>query len=100
MSRVTRNVQRPDAVAITIDGVEIRVFPGETVASAILMSDRARFRVDRSGRARGMFCNMGVCSECFVWVEGPGSPRRRLRACLTPVSAGMAVNTDKRDGTT
>jgi sarcosine oxidase subunit alpha len=49
------------------------------------------FRADLEGQARGMFCNMGTCGECFVTVEAPGRPARRLRACLVPVELGMVV---------
>lgn len=92
MSRVTHGLQRPDAITLSIDGVTVTAFPGETVAAAMLMAQQLRFRDDRSGTPRGMFCNMGTCSECMVWLARDGG-WRRTRACLTPVAPGMAVTT-------
>ncbi len=43
---------------------------------------------DSFGRLRTPFCNMGVCFDCMVEVEDAPS---RVRACLTPVRAGMRV---------
>lgn len=68
MSRVTQGVERPDPVKLTIDGETMSAHPGETVAAAMLMAQKLRFRDDRAGTPRGMFCNMGTCSECMVWL--------------------------------
>jgi sarcosine oxidase subunit alpha len=93
MSRILTGVDRPEPVTILLDGIGISAFPGETLAAAILMADRLRFRDDRAGRPRGMFCNMGTCSECTVWLSRDGIAWRRVRACLIPVSAGLEVRT-------
>jgi aerobic-type carbon monoxide dehydrogenase small subunit (CoxS/CutS family) len=92
MSRVTHNVERPDSLTLTIDGMTVTAFPGETVAAAMLMAQQLRFRDDRSGTPRGMFCNMGTCSECMVWLARD-TGWRRVRACLIPVAADMVVTT-------
>jgi predicted molibdopterin-dependent oxidoreductase YjgC len=81
-------VRRPDAVEIVVDGARIRAFPGESVAAALLSDGRRAFRVTARGEPRGPFCNMGVCFECVVEVDGA-----RVRACLAPVRAGMVVRT-------
>lgn len=39
-----------------------------------------------------MFCGLGVCRECLVTVDG----RPNLRACMTPLEAGMRVETTPR----
>ena len=83
---------RPGAFAITVDGRELAVHPGETLAAALLASEQLRLRDDRAGAPRGAFCNMGTCSECTVWVARDGSFDRR-RACLLPVSPGLRVLT-------
>lgn len=59
---------------------------GETVASALLAAGHWHFRTDRAGDARGPYCGMGNCHECLVRVDGESR-----RACLVPVTAGMAV---------
>lgn len=92
MSRVTQGVDRPDPFALTIDGVPMSAYPGETIATAMLAAQQLRFRDDRSGAPRGIFCNMGTCSECMVWLACE-TGWRRIRACLTPIRAGMVVAT-------
>ena len=90
--RKTQGVSRGEPFAFSVDGDAIQAYPGETIAAAMLAADAAGFRRDRSGRARGLFCNMGVCSECLVHVR-EGDVSRRLRACLVPAEPGMTVET-------
>lgn len=93
MKRVEQGVTRPAPIAVDVDGTPVQVHPGETVAVAVLAGS-LRFRDDRSAHARGMFCNMGTCSECTVWVaDGDAMRWRRLRACLVPVAPGMRIRT-------
>lgn len=92
-ARIDRGVSRGRRVTMLIDGREVAAFEGETVATAMLAADLAGFRRDGAGAPHGLFCNMGTCSECFVGVRIDAAPRRRLRACLTPVAAGMAIDT-------
>ncbi|UAK22912.1 (2Fe-2S)-binding protein [Sphingomonas nostoxanthinifaciens] len=90
--RIETGVARADAVTIWIDGAPVQAFPGETVLAVLAASGRTALRVDRQGAARGAWCNMGTCSECFVSVRS-GGIERRLRACLTPIADGMTVET-------
>ena len=92
MMRIEKSVSRPAQFPVELDGASVMVHPGETVAVAVLTATM-RFRDDRSGRARGMFCNMGTCSECTVWIAQAGDDWRRLRSCLVPVGAGMRIRT-------
>lgn len=93
-TRPTHGVRRPTAVTIHLDGVPIAVYPGESLATAILASGRRAFRRTASGEVRGPYCNMGVCFECTVTVDG----RPGVRACMTEVRAGMAIATGIRHG--
>lgn len=88
MTRIETGVERPGPVTIAVDGDEVQAYPGESLAAALLASGRRAFRRTAAGDARGPFCNMGVCFECMVEVDG-----RRVRACTTPVVAGMDVRT-------
>lgn len=46
-------------------------------------------RTAKDGAPRGVFCGMGVCFDCLVRVDG----RAGVRACVTPIRAGMRVET-------
>jgi hypothetical protein len=85
---------RGPALELLVDGVPVEAFPGETVATALLASGRRAFRRTAQGDLRGPFCNMGVCFECLVTVDGvPG-----VRACVTTVRPGMAIATGVASG--
>ncbi len=62
-------------VVISVDGEPVEAAAG-TPLGAVL-------------HARGfpLFCGMGVCFDCLVTVDGRGG----VRACTTPVRAGMRV---------
>jgi sarcosine oxidase subunit alpha len=81
----------PEPIFIRVDGAEVTALPGEMLVSALLAAGQPVFRADLEGQPRGLFCNMGTCGECFVTVELPGRPARRLRACLVPVGRDMVV---------
>ncbi len=92
MKRLDANRSAP--IRLSVDGRTLDAFPGETVATALLAARRRAFRHSRRGEPRGPFCNMGVCFDCLVTVDGVAD----VRACLTPVVDGMAVETGTRDG--
>ncbi len=90
MTRVTDGFTRGDRVAIDVDGERLEAYLGETVASALIAAGRRGFRrTERLGAPRGLYCGIGLCFDCLVWVEGVG----RLRACQTPVAPGLRVRT-------
>lgn len=75
-------------VAFTLDGAPAEALAGDTLLTAILThADHVRTSEFGDGLRAG-FCWMGACQDCFVWVEGLG----RVRACTTPLAAGMAVH--------
>lgn len=88
MIRIEKGVERPEPVTIRVDGSPVEAYPGESLAAALLASGRRVFRRTATGEPRGPFCNMGVCFECVVEVNG-----RRLRACTTAVQEGLEVRT-------
>ncbi|HEU5335342.1 MAG TPA: (2Fe-2S)-binding protein [Terriglobales bacterium] len=77
----------PDAVRLKINGVEVRVPRGCTVAAAVLLSGRSAFRRSISGEARGPLCGMGICFECRVRVDG----QAHVRSCQLLCRDGMEV---------
>ena len=91
--RSSRDVVRGGTLSFVVDGRPVTAFEGETLASAMIEGNARVFRLDSSGKPRGLFCNMGVCSECLVDVASDGLPTRRVRACITAAAAGMIVST-------
>jgi D-hydroxyproline dehydrogenase subunit gamma len=92
--RVTANVDRPAAVSIVVNGVTVPAYEGESLMTALMASGRLAFTRGRFDRARGPFCNMGICFDCLVLVEDPARPDAmptRLRSCLTTVRDGLRV---------
>lgn len=80
---------RGAVVRMTFDGAPIEAHEGETVAAALWAAGvRAVRRSTVLQQPRGVFCNMGICFECLVRVDG-----RDVRSCVTPVRDGMAVET-------
>jgi D-hydroxyproline dehydrogenase subunit gamma len=77
--RITKNVTRPQAVTIQVNGRDVTAYEGESLATALLATGIVR-----------TYCNMGVCFDCLVEVEDAGE-RLRVRACLTAVRAGLRV---------
>jgi predicted molibdopterin-dependent oxidoreductase YjgC len=77
-----------DTVVIVVDGREIRVPAGVSVAAALLGAGHVGFTAAPvSGRARGPWCLMGACFACLVAIDGiPGE-----RACMTTVRDGMRI---------
>ena len=73
----------------TLDRRPLDAFAGESVAAALFAAGHRELRQSpRDGAPRGMFCMMGSCQECLVWV-GP----RQLPACQVPGTAGLDVQT-------
>lgn len=92
--RVTADVDRPAAVSIAVNGVTVPAYEGESLMTALMASGRLAFTPSRFGRARGPFCNMGICFDCLVVVEDPARPDAmptRVRSCLATVRDGLRV---------
>ena len=73
--RIEKGVTRPEAVTIDVDGEAMPAYPGESLAAALLAGGRRAFRVTEAASPAGPFCNMGVCFDCLVEVDGGGSAR-------------------------
>ena len=80
-------------LTVHLDGEPVQAFAGESVAALLLALGRRTFRhTDKLGEPRGLFCGMGVCYDCLVTIDG----QPNVRACLTPVQAGMVIETGGR----
>ena len=82
-------VERGQAITIIVDGVPLPAYMGETIAGALLAAGRRAWRRTSHGQPRGVFCGIGLCFDCLVTVNGTPN----VRACVTPVAAGMVVET-------
>ncbi|MFF3563183.1 (2Fe-2S)-binding protein [Streptomyces sp. NPDC002574] len=93
--RLARAAPGP-AFTVTLDGREIPVLPGRTVAAALWSAGVVAWRTTRTGgEPRGVFCGIGVCFDCLVTVNGrPGQ-----RACVVEARPGDIIETDGTDGT-
>lgn len=91
MGRLVRLAETGRApVRFVLDGTERQALAGDTVLTAILSVAPALRRSEFGPEFRAGFCLMGACQDCWVWQEdGP-----RLRACSTPLAAGMQLLTD------
>jgi hypothetical protein len=79
-------------IEFTFDGAAVGGREGEPIAAALFA---AGFRVLRTmprfDDARGGYCMIGRCTDCMVVVDDiPNVP-----ACLTPISAGLDVRTQR-----
>lgn len=79
----------PDTVRVNIDGRELTVPSGTTVAAALFLSGHSQFRTSVAGQPRAALCGMGICFECRVTVDG----RPDSRTCQILVKDGMVVST-------
>lgn len=78
---------------MTVDGVSLTAFEGESLAVALGAGGIGAFRRSvRHGAPRGPFCHMGICQECLVLIDGV-----RVQSCLIAVRDGLAVALLKTD---
>ncbi len=79
-------------VTFSFDGQRIEALEGESLAFALW---GAGIRVlgydERQGHARGLSCGIGHCYNCRVTIDGVPD----VRSCITPVAAGMQVQSQK-----
>jgi sarcosine oxidase subunit alpha len=85
-------VERGRELSFEIDGIRISAHDGETVAMALFAADRMTVRRSaKLGAPRGVFCNMGICYECLVYIDGDAG--RAVRSCTLLVVDGMKLKT-------
>ena len=71
-------------IKIQVDGEELELDPGTTIASAILD------RPELGAMSWRPLCGMGICWGCRAWIDG----RLHQRSCLVEAESGMEVVTD------
>ena len=88
--------QLPDGagrrVTVSIDGREVSVAAGVSVAAAVLEHCAGPTRTTPvSGGPRAPYCMMGACFECLMQIDGV--PNRQ--ACMVAVADGMHIARQK-----
>lgn len=75
--------------AFLMDGKPVTFTPGQSIAEALLVKGITAVRKTIKGNSRGIFCNMGICGECRVIVEGAPN----ICSCQEPAREGLVVQT-------
>ncbi len=84
-----------ETVKITLNGQEIQVSQGMTVAAAVLTQGLRYTRTTPiSNSKRSPFCMMGVCYDCLMVIDG----KANQRACSTYIKKGMQIKTQQGVG--
>lgn len=78
----------PETISLSVDGEELRVATGTTVAAAVLLVG-SRARTSVTGEPRAPLCGMGICYECRVTINGV--PHQK--GCQILCEPGMDVRT-------
>ncbi len=78
-------------ITLRINGVQLTVEDGTTVAAAIIRAGETTFRRSVADEARGPLCGMGICLECRVTIDGV----ELQRSCSLIAKDGMEVYTDE-----
>jgi glycine/D-amino acid oxidase-like deaminating enzyme len=76
-----------ERLSIEFDGQAIEARAGETVLAALVAGGYSAQCIGKDGAPRGVFCGMGVCHDCLVFIDGKASQR----ACLAKVRDGQKV---------
>lgn len=79
-----------EEITFSFDGRALSGFADEPIVAALFANGVRIFRtMPKTGAARGGFCFAGRCSDCQVMVDGVPN----VMACVTPLAAGMRVET-------
>jgi predicted molibdopterin-dependent oxidoreductase YjgC len=79
------------AVKISVNGADVFVSRGTTVAVAVISAGITKFRRSVVGEPRSALCGMGICFECRVTIDGAA----HARSCQIICAEGMVVRTDE-----
>ncbi len=79
-------------IRFEVDGKPCTGLDGDTVLTAVLTLGTQLRSSDLNGLPRAGFCLMGACQDC--WMDSADG--QRLRACSTPLVAGMRLLTTRR----
>ena len=82
----------PQMVTILLDGSPVNAVSGEPIAAALMaVGIKVLRRTSKTSEPRGLFCAVGLCTDCMMTVDGVPN----VRTCITPVRDGMRVRTQR-----
>lgn len=85
--RINTGIDRGSPVSFSFNGQAYSAYEGESVACALFAAGIKHLRNSpREQTPRGMFCLMGSCQECIVWIDG-----RKVASCQQAVTPGLEV---------
>jgi len=86
--RFEAGMVRGKAIAVKVNGVNIKAYEGESIGAVLTASGVRKIRyAPHHHDPRGLYCGMGSCYGCLVTVNG----QPNIRACVTPVESGMEI---------
>lgn len=84
-----------EKIEITFNGQKLQVEKGQMIAAALYAQGiRINRYTIKYQEPRGIFCGIGQCTDCAMIVNG----RPNTRTCITPVAAGMTIETQYGSG--
>ena len=88
-------LEKRNKVTIEFDGKPIEAYEDEPIAAALMAAGIHVLRyTPKYHEPRGVFCAIGQCTDCMMMVDGVPN----VRTCITPVRAGMKVETQHGRG--
>ena len=82
-------------VNVIVNSKEIIARKGEPILAVLIASGFDSTRTtEKLAAPRGLFCGIGVCTDCLVTVNGMPN----VRSCVTPVEEGMVIQTQSGRG--
>lgn len=81
-----------EPIPFQFNGTSFEARPGEPVGAALLAQGVRTLRESPvDGEPRGLYCGIGHCYECRIWVNNSS----QVRACITPVEAGAEYTSER-----
>jgi aerobic-type carbon monoxide dehydrogenase small subunit (CoxS/CutS family) len=85
--RIGGDAGRGARVRLTVDGHRFHAYAGESLSTALWAAGVRELAGGIDGPpSRPVFCAMGICQQCAVWIDG-----RRVEACRTQVYDGLVA---------
>lgn len=82
--------QKEQEITIFYNGEKLKAEKGQMIAAALYAQGiRINRYTIKNNKPRGIFCGIGQCTDCAMIVNG----RPNTRTCITPVEAGMVIET-------